>query len=85
MNKYKKQLVAFYTTAFISIIGFGALTRDPKFFAFLGFGIAAFGILYLVNKAVYGILGLLFPEEEITTRGGLKTYLVNFDCNERKN
>jgi len=85
MNKYKKELIAFYTTALSFIIGIGLLTRDPKYFALLGFGVAAFGILYLVNKIIYGLLELLFPEKETTTKGGLKTYLVNFDYNERQN
>lgn len=84
MNKYKRELVAFYTTASIFILGVGALIQDPKYFAFLGFGIAAFGILYLVNKLIYLILGKLFPEET-STIGGLYTHIVSFDCNEQEN
>lgn len=83
MNKYKKQLVAFYSTSFIAILGVGGILQDPKFFVFLGFLIVAFSILYFVNKLIYLLLGKFFPEESSSTQGGTKTHVISFDCNER--
>jgi len=85
MNKYKKELVSFYSTAFIAILSVGALIQDVKYFIFLGLLVAACSILYLVNKLIYLILNQLFPEENTFSTGSINTHIINFNCNGQKN